>query len=146
MPYSFWQVAQDLLYAQSHRHSWTYQGLWIPSHGHWGEVKVARTSFWSPYRWSYIRKEFEFEWRFYALSASKAIFRARTYNCIIFLIYGSQSSSGDMELFLMDGFRFIALNLKRWNVGNSRKWAFTTSFTVLMRWFFTEIDWMITLI
>ena len=25
--------------------------------------------------------EFEFEWGFYALSASKAIFRARTYNC-----------------------------------------------------------------
>ena len=26
--------------------------------------------------------EFEFEWRFYALSASEAIFRARTYKCI----------------------------------------------------------------
>ena len=28
----------------------------------------------------------EFEWGFYALSASKAIFRARTYNCITFSV------------------------------------------------------------
>ena len=32
-PYSFQQVAGDLLYAQSHRHGWTYQGLWLPSYG-----------------------------------------------------------------------------------------------------------------
>ena len=24
--------ARDLLYVQSHRHGWTYQGLWLPSH------------------------------------------------------------------------------------------------------------------
>ena len=30
--------------------------------------------------------EFEFEWGFYALSASKAIFRARTYNCITYSV------------------------------------------------------------
>ena len=28
--------------------------------------------------------EFEFEWEFYAQSASKAIFRARTYDCNLF--------------------------------------------------------------
>ena len=28
----------------------------------------------------------EFEWGFYALSASKAIFRARTYNCVIYSV------------------------------------------------------------
>ena len=27
---------------------------------------------------------FEFEWEFYALSASEAIFRARTYDCNLF--------------------------------------------------------------
>ena len=26
-------MAQDLLYAQSHRRGWTYQGLWLPSRG-----------------------------------------------------------------------------------------------------------------
>ena len=30
--------------------------------------------------------EFEFEWGFYTLSASKAIFRARTYNCITYSV------------------------------------------------------------
>ena len=33
--------------------------------------------------WS-IKSGFEFEWGFYALSASKAIFRAKTYNCNLF--------------------------------------------------------------
>ena len=28
----------------------------------------------------------EFEWEFYTLSASEAIFRARTYNCIIYSV------------------------------------------------------------
>ena len=31
-------------------------------------------------------REFEFEWGFYALSASKAIFRARIYNCITYSV------------------------------------------------------------
>ena len=31
-------------------------------------------------------EKFEFEWGFYALSASKAIFRARTYNCITYSV------------------------------------------------------------
>ena len=26
-------MARDLLYAQSHRRGWTYQGLWLPSRG-----------------------------------------------------------------------------------------------------------------
>ena len=30
--------------------------------------------------------EFEFEWEFYAQSASKAIFRARTYDCITYSV------------------------------------------------------------
>ena len=29
---------------------------------------------------------FEFEWEFYALSASEAIFRARTYDCITYSV------------------------------------------------------------
>ena len=33
-----------------------------------------------------IIKFFEFEWGFYALLASKAIFRARTYNCITYSV------------------------------------------------------------
>ena len=32
------------------------------------------------------KKEFEFEWEFYAQLASKAIFRARTYNCITYSV------------------------------------------------------------
>ena len=43
------------LITQSHRHGWTYQGLWLPM-------------------------QFEFDWRLYALSASKAIFSRRTYS------------------------------------------------------------------
>ena len=33
-----------------------------------------------------ITRFLRFEWRFYALSASKAIFRARTYNCITYSV------------------------------------------------------------
>ena len=34
-----------------------------------------------------IWDEFEFEWEFYALSASKAIFRARAYDCITYSVW-----------------------------------------------------------
>ena len=40
MTYSFRQVARDPLHARSHRHSWTYQGLWLSSHGPLGGKKV----------------------------------------------------------------------------------------------------------
>ena len=35
-------MARDLLYVQSHRHGWTYQGLCVGSHGPLGEVKMVR--------------------------------------------------------------------------------------------------------
>ena len=44
----------------------------------WCGQWVGLTAGWS------IKSGFEFEWGFYALSASKAIFRARTYNCNLF--------------------------------------------------------------
>ena len=33
-----------------------------------------------------VDPSFEFEWGFYVLSASEAIFRARTYNCITYSV------------------------------------------------------------
>ena len=78
------------LITQSHRHNWTYQSLWLPSHGPLGgkstcsKVKMVEkredreNANCNPP--PHPTPEFKFEWGFYAQSASEPIFRARTYN------------------------------------------------------------------
>ena len=41
-------MARDLLYAQSHRPGWTYQGLWLPSRGALGESQRTKRSLVGP--------------------------------------------------------------------------------------------------